>query len=432
MANPKLLRRGPALVALLTLALVMTSAGRAVADELRTYEVAGEADAGAGDPRAVAVDDAFATATREAVEDLLSKAQRTEHRALLGKEIYGRARRWVASYKVLDDTTSEGKRKLTVSVRIHQEALRARLVELAILQDPAPSEGEPPEDGGAVAPSGAGSVPVPGSSSGSRWAGQSATLLLRVRRGERVAASYGASGERELVGADAVNATLTGRGLVLRPAPFSGPAARAEGELPMSDEAARALAKDAKAELAVLVAAEVSGRQSVRGVASPMILARAKARVVAASRERPEGEGVGAVVVPAGEDERAIAAAALARATTTAVAEALPVSTAVAPSATLTSDDEPLPAVEGAVWLRLAARTPWRVVTAVLRHLGKQPSTKAELRRFSPAGYLVLVTSGNGLERIAALTRSTALPSGAGALKVRSERGAVAVRVESP
>lgn len=423
-------------VAVLALLLALASTGRARAEEVQTYEVVGQADAGAGDPRAVAVDDAFATATREAVEDLLSKAQRTEHRALIGKEIYGRARRWVASYKVLDDTTSEGKRKLTVSVRLHRDTLRARLVELGILAEPA-SPGEPPVTDGVGPSTDPSSAASSGASSAaaaaSRWAGQSATLLLRVRRGERLAASYGASGERELVGAEAATSALSARGLVLRPAPFSGPAARAEGELPMSDDAARALAKEAKAELAVLIGAEVTGRQAVRGVASPMILARAKARAVATSRERIEGEGVGAVVVPAGEDERAIAAAALDRAVTAAVVEALPLTAVVAaPAAELTSDDEPLPAVEGAVWVRVAARTPWRVVSAVLRHLGKQPGTKAELRRLSPAGYLVLVTSSSSLERVAALTRSAALPSGAGALKVRSERGAVAVRVESP
>lgn len=431
MAILLLLRRRPSLIALLALLLALAPIGRARAEEVQTYEVVGQADAGAGDPRAVAVDDAFSTATREAVEDLLTKAQRAEHRALIGKEIYGRARRWVASYKVLEDTTAEGKRKLTVSVRIHRDTLRARLVELAILEEAAAPGDEPADD--VVTPPSSPSGASGSSSEASRWTGQSATLLLRVRRGERVAANYGASGERDLVGADAASAVLSSRGLVLRPAPFSGPGARSEGELPMSDDAARALAKEAKAELAVLVGAEVSGRQTVRGVASPMVLARAKARVLATSRDRSEGEGVGAVVVPAGEDERAIAAAALDRAVTAAVSEALPMTSAVAaPAAELTSDDEPLPAVEGAVWLRVAARTPWRVVTAVLRHLGKQPGTKAELRRFSPAGYLVLVTSSSGLERIAALTRSAALPSGAGALKVRSERGAVTVRVEAP
>lgn len=415
-------------VAVLALLFALASTGSARAEEVQTYEVVGQADAGAGDPRAVAVDDAFATATREAVEDLLSKAQRTEHRAVIGKEIYGRARRWVASYKVLDDTTSDGKRKLTVSVRLHRDTLRARLVELGILAEPAAPGPSPVPDGADPSPG-----PSSAAAAASRWAGQSATLLLRVRRGERLAASYGASGERDLVGSEAASTALSARGLVLRPAPFSGPGARAEGELPMSDDAARALAKEAKAELAVVIGAEVTGRQTVRGVASPMILARAKARAVATGRERIEGEGVGAVVVPAGEDERAIAAAALDRAITAAVVEALPLTSAVAaPAAELTSDDEPLPAVEGAVWLRVAARTPWRVVAAVLRHLGKQPNTKAELRRLSPAGYLVLVTSSSNLERIAALTRSAALPSGAGALKVRSERGAVAVRIESP
>ena len=83
MANCGTRRSVPVRGALVALAVVLILVGvasprAAHAEDIKTYEVSGEADAGASDPRAVAVDDAFAQATGDAVEDLLSKAQRAE------------------------------------------------------------------------------------------------------------------------------------------------------------------------------------------------------------------------------------------------------------------------------------------------------------------------------------------------------------------
>jgi hypothetical protein len=128
--------RGAVVLLLVVAGIAVASGGVARADDkpdIKTYDVTGDADVGATDARAVAVDDAFAQATTDALEDLLTKAQRAEHKAELSKELVGRARRWVASYKVTGDQTSDGRRQLTVAVRIDRAALRARLVELQIL-----------------------------------------------------------------------------------------------------------------------------------------------------------------------------------------------------------------------------------------------------------------------------------------------------------
>ena len=323
-----------------------------------------------------------------------------------------------------------------MTVRINVEALRARMVELQILTavaDPAgPADSTGPDDGPVARPDPA-EPDGPGVRGGDpRWAGRTATLLLRSRRQDRSVATYGSAAERTVPGAAVATEAMTERGLVVKPASHAGPAPRRDGELPLSDEQARALAVASKAELAVVVGAEVSDRQPVRGVAMPMILAQAMARVVASGKDGAEAEGRGSAVVPAGEDERAAASRALDRAVATAVTGALPVSTLAQPAAVITSDDQPLAAVDGAVWMRIHARTSWKVVSALLRHLGKQPGTTAQLRRLSPAGYLVLVSAASGPERLAAATRSVTLPAGVGALKVRTERGVITVRVEEP
>jgi hypothetical protein len=144
--------------------------------------------------------------------------------------------------------------------------------------------------------------------------------------------------------------------------------------------------------------------------------------------EGADGEGAGSWVAVAGDGDRT----AIDRAVALAVAAALPTTAPgrAAPPA-LTSDDQPLPSADGGAWLRISARTPWTVVTALLKQFAKQQGATAELRRLSPAGYLLLVRGPNA-DRAAAIARATPLPEGSGALKVRTDRGVVTVRVEGP
>lgn len=431
MAAPRVFTSASALVAAL-LALFLFIAP-AAAEDIKTFEVTGEADAAASDSRGVAVDAAFARATEDALEDLLTKAQRTEQRSALNKEIVGRARRWVASYKVTADQTAGGRRQLTVAVRINREALRARLVELAILtaavEPPVTNPGDPnAADPGTAVTSPSDPLVAPSSSADPRWAGRTATLLLRARRQAQAVATFGASGEADAPGAKIAASVMSERGLLVKPASLAGPSPRGEGELPLDDGQARALAGSSKSELAVVVGVELSQRQYVRGIPTQMVLATAKARVVARG-EGAEGEGVGTAVGVAGDGDRQ----AIERAVATAVASALPTTVAGrAAEPQLTSDDLPLPSADGGTWMRISPRTSWSAVTALLRTFAKQKGFTAELRRLSPAGYLVLIRAESGLDRAAAIARSATLPEGAGAFKVRSDRGLITVRVEAP
>lgn len=438
--------RAAASTAVLTMVAMLgllASAAPAGAEDIKTFEVTGEADEGASDSRGVAVDAAFAQATEDALEELLTKAQRSEKRSVLNKEVVGRARRWVASYKVTGDQVAGGKRQLTVTVRLNRELLRARLLELGVLEasEPANGQGTEPagddtggqDDGPVVDPKGqpgTGGTPVPVSSSADpRWAGRTATLLLRARHKAKAVVTFGAAGEASPPGANVAAGVMADRGLVVKPASLAGPAPREgeEDELPLDDGQARALAGAAKAELAVVVGVELSERQFVRGIATPMVLARAWARVVARG-EGAEGEGRGSWVAVAGDGDRL----AVDRAVAAAVAAALPTTApGRAAQPQLTTDDQPLPSAEGGAWLRIGPRTPWTVVTALLKQFAKQQGATAELRRLSPAGYLVLVRGPNA-DRAAAIARAAQLPEGAGSLKVRTDRGVVMVRLEGP
>jgi hypothetical protein len=273
---------------------------------------------------------------------------------------------------------------------------------------------------------------MPSSSADPHWAERTATLLLRARNQAQALATFGASGDADAPGAALATTLMRERGLVVKPASLAGPAPRGQGELPLDDGQARALAAAARAELAVVVGVELSPRQFVRGVALPMVLASAAARVLARG-EGAEGEGTGTAVAVASDGEPRALERAVDRAVATALGGALPTTVASAAAApSLTTDELPLPPADGGAWMRISPRTSWTVVTALLRHFARQKGVTAELRRLSPAGYLVLVRAGSGPERAAAIARSATLPEGAGALKVRSERGVISVRVEAP
>ncbi|HSK02643.1 MAG TPA: hypothetical protein VK932_15435, partial [Kofleriaceae bacterium] len=96
------------------------------------YETEGEAEAAAGNARVAALDDAFGRAVGQAVAELVGAEARKTHRAALGEHILGRARLWVARFTVTRDETADGRRQLTVTVRIDRDKLRARLGELDI------------------------------------------------------------------------------------------------------------------------------------------------------------------------------------------------------------------------------------------------------------------------------------------------------------
>ena len=102
------------------------------AEDVVAYQAEGDAPAASADARVMALDEAFARAVNSALADLVDGAVRTQRKGELDREIVARARLWVAKFAVTKDETVDGRRELTVSVKIDRDKLRARLGELKI------------------------------------------------------------------------------------------------------------------------------------------------------------------------------------------------------------------------------------------------------------------------------------------------------------
>jgi hypothetical protein len=249
-------------------ALVAIAAAAAPAAADQVYTVEGAADLSAQDSRVAALDVAFASATREALGDMLSPADLKSHKGDLDREVIGRARKWVASYKVTSDTTEGDQRKLEVTVRMDVDKLIVRLAELGIvIETPEP---EPV-------------VPVGGAGRGKK-----ATVLLRVSTARATSATYGATASRDVAGLAPVSAAIRAAGWQVISAPASGPSVDREDPF-LDDDSARALASAAGADVAVIVGVEAPAAAEVRGSSDVAALARARVRIVDASGVIGEG-----------------------------------------------------------------------------------------------------------------------------------------------
>jgi hypothetical protein len=361
----------------LLVVLALSTARRARAEDIASYEIEGEADAGGSDPRVAALDEAFAGAVAAALQDLVDDAGRKANKRALDKEIVGRARLWVAKFAVTKDETRDGRRQLTVAVRVDRDKMRARLAELNIAATPV---GEPARPGG-----------------------KTAVVLLRLVAPHGVRASYGASAEPEPPGLAALASLLRGAGMQTRRAPASGPAVKAGGELPIADDEADALAAEAKADVAAIAGVEVGAPVAVRGLAEPGVLVSVHLRVIARGGS-VVGQGV--VTVAARGREPAVIAAAIDRALVTAAGDALPATTTpLAAGARPPGDDAPVGAA-GVVLVRLAPQTPWGFVLKEQKFLaGAKGVQSATLRRLSRGGWVIGVTTGESVQRIAQIAR---------------------------
>ena len=356
--------------------LALLFASTAYAEDIATYEMEGDAAAGGADPRVTALDEAFARATQAAVHELVEPDVRKAHKQAIDRELVARARKWVAKFTVTKDTTNDGRRELTVLVRVDRDKLRARLGELGI---PIAAAGEV------------------------NAAAKSAVVLLRISDPERVRATYGATAEKELPGVGALASALRGAGMAMKRAPASGPAAKRGEGLPLEDGDADALAAEAKADYAAVVGVSIGEPVAIRGVAMPGVLVTAHAKLIARGG-KPLGHGIAAVA--ARGSEASVIDAAIERAIVAAAADVMPApkqSLGQAPA--FAGEDIPV-ADEGVVLVRLAPKTPWGLVLAEQRYLsGARGVQRAVVRRLSPGGWVIGVTTTESIERIAAIAR---------------------------
>ncbi len=358
--------------------LLLLAPAVARAEDVAAYQVDGDADVGGADPRVAALDEAFGRATAQALADVLDAPTRKTHKPTLDKEIVGRARLWVVGYKVDKEGVSDGRKQLSVTVRVDRDKMRDRLEQLSI--------------------SGGGGDPaVPAA------AARTSVILLRVSETGGTRASFGASAEKEVPGLGALASSLRGSGLTIKRATTAGPAAKPGGELPLDDDEADAIATDSKAEIAVIAGVTVGAAVSVRGVATTASLVTAHVRVISRGKKLM-GQGLGAVA-SRGSDPSAINAA-IERALVVASGDAMPVAQApVAPAAGFSGDDTPI-AEPGIVLIRMPSKTPFALVAAELKYLaGAKGVSRAALHRVSPGGWVIGVSTSESVSKIASIAK---------------------------
>lgn len=359
---------------LVSVLLAVTSVARA--EDIAAYDTEGDAELSGSDPRVAALDEAFARAVTLAIADVVAPDVRSAKKADLDRELVGRARLWVAKFTVLKDSTEGDRRQLKVTVRVDRDKVRAKLTEMNIAT----------------------------MSAGEASKGRAVTVLLRVGDGEAVRATYGAAAENNLPGLGALSSALRGGGMTVKRAPASGPAARGDGDLPLDDDEAEALATEAKVDLAAVAGVSIGASIPVRGIASNGVLVTAHVRMIERRGKKVVGQGV-ATTAARGTDP-AVIKHAVDEALVAATSDVLPPARqALAAPTGFTGDDTPA-AEAGVVLVRMAPKTPWGIVGAELKYLqGAKGVQRAVLRRLSPAGWVIGVTTTESIERIAQIAK---------------------------
>lgn len=385
----------------LLVALAALRATPALAGE-QVVEVDGAAATTAADPKVAARDDAFAAAVQAALPALVPAEVLTARRADIARDIVGRARRFVARYSVTSERDDGGVHAVHAAVTVDLgkvvEALRA--LGIAEAAEPAPAVAPP-------APRGA----------------PRATLLMRVITPAGVAASYGPLASR-LDSAGAIEAELVRRGWKVVAPPASGPAAGPAGELPLELDAARALAGDSRAALAVVVGVSAAEPGRVRGVPGVAVAARAWAVVVDVATERTLAPLASAVGSAAGAAGDALTTAAVTAAAQAALADAAPLARSrSAPSAAAATD---VPVAAGEVRVTLRGRS-WTGVRAVRAALAARKDAVVDVRRVTGDALVLVVRSSDA---VAALSRAIKAVAGVQRVSVDGEAGLTVELVE--
>lgn len=368
------------------------------AEDVATYDTDGDAETSGADPRVAALDEAFAKAITLALIDVVASDVRGAKKAELDREIVSHARLWVAKFTVTKDTTADDRRQLKVTVRVDRDKVRAKLAEMAI----------------------------PVMTAGEASKGRSVTILLRLTEGTSVRASYGATAEKELPGLGALASALRAGGMSIKRAPASGPAAKAGGDLPLEDDEADGLGGDAKAEIAAIAGVTVGAPVFVRGLPTSAVLVTAHLRVLERRGRKVVGQGV--ATIAARSTDPAVVSNAIERALVAASLDVMPPAKRSLTVATgFTGDDTPL-GDAGVVLVRLAPKTPWGLVAAEQKYLaGAKGIQRAVIRRLSPGGWVIGVTTTESVDRISQIAKKA--PTADTTVKVRVAGDVVEVSI---
>lgn len=346
------------------------------AEDVAAYPAEGDADAGADGARVAALDEAFGKAVAQAVGELVDGDARRQHKPVIDRELLGHARLWVTKFTVTKESVTDDRKRVSVSVRINRDKLRARLTELNI-----PTKAD-------AATAGA----------------QTVTVLLRVASPDGVQATWGLAAEKDVAGLAALSGALRRANLVIKRAPASGPVARANGELPLDDDTAEALASDARAELVAIAGVTVGAPVLLRGVPGSGVLVTAAVRLI--NRKAHKAMGQGTVVKVARGTDPGVVGRAIDHAVAAAIGDVLPQPTQRLDQVQLFTGTDTPAGEPGIVLVRLARSTPWGIVQAEIKHLtGARGVSKATLRHVSPSGWVIGVATSESIDRIASIVK---------------------------
>jgi Holliday junction resolvase len=365
----------------------MMAATPASAEDIVAYQAEGDAPASATDPRVMALDEAFARAVSSALVDLVDGNVRTARKGELDKEIVTRARLWVAKYSVTKDETVDDRRELTVSVRVDRDKIRAKLGELRIAIKEATQAAVQPD---------------------AQPAAKTITILLRLVTPSATRAAYGATADPNAPGVSALTTLLRGAGFAVRRAPASG-----DPSSTLSDDEAAVLANEAKAENVAVASVTVGEPVPVRGLPTTAALVSAELRVLDKAKKVM---GQASAQAAAKGDELGYA---IDRALVAAAADVLPPTpTKLSAAAAYQGDDTPI-AEPGIVLVRLPAKTPWALVLAEQKYLAGAKGVKAAtMRRVSPSGWVIGVTTAESIEQIARIAKKPPATDTTSAVKI--------------
>jgi hypothetical protein len=354
----------------LAVTALVCAAAPAFADDVVAYDVDGESDASAADPRTAALDDAFSRVAQTALRDLVAGDVRAARKTDLDRDIVGHARLWVAGFSVTADATDNNRRRLSVHVRINRDKLRGKLAELGIGL----------ADGGDH--------------------GRSVAVLLRITSPTGVAASYGPDASLDVPGMTALAQALHGNDLAVRRAPTTGAAARGAGDLPLSDDEAAGLAADGHVDVALVAGVQVGDAVALRGLAASAHLVTAHVRMVDPGKHDPIRTGV-ARAAALGDGADAIATAA-GHALVAAVTDAVPPPPQSITTPTAFHGDDAPATAPGVVLVRLPTATPYKLVVAEAKLLaGATGVSEASIRHAGPAGWVIGATTTLSIDDVA-------------------------------
>src|SRR5262249_52661672 len=142
----------------------------------------------------------------------------------------------------------------------------------------------------------------------------------------------------------------------------------------------------------------------LRGVDASGVLITARAKLV--DRKTRKAAGPGVVVSVARGTDPGVVGYAVDRALIAAMADVLPQPSQKLPPAPTFSGADRRVGEPGVVLVGLARTTPWSLVQSEIKYLlGARGVSRATLRRVSPAGWVIGVTTAESVDRVASIVK---------------------------